>query len=147
MRFEPLRFPKLKFFAQSHEGDVSGDAGVFAQAFRKNGASVLIDGQNLARAEESCRELVLLVGIRREVLDERVDLVDEALSAGVERGRIERGIAVDAVEAVFGENRAERSRKLGARISPAASGRWREPRGGGTLRLVKNRLAIRSSSE
>jgi hypothetical protein len=38
-----------------------------------------------------------------------IDLVDEALTAGVERRRIERRIAVDAVEAVLGEDGAERS--------------------------------------
>src|SRR3990170_4611536 len=114
MSFETLRLPHLKLLAKADKSDVRGDAGVPAQAFRENGASVLIDGKDLARAEQSGRELIFLVGIRCEVLDEGVDLVDQALAAGVERRRIEGGIAVDAVEAVFGQDCAERSRDRNA---------------------------------
>jgi hypothetical protein len=39
-----------------------------------------------------------------------VDLVHEPLSTGIECRRIERRIAVDAVETIFGENGSERSR-------------------------------------
>ena len=110
MGFETLRLPHLEFLAEADEGNVGGDAGVLAQALRQDGAPVLIDGKDFAGAEQSGGEMVALVGIRRQVLDERVDLDDQALAAGVERGRIERGIAVDAVEAVFGEDCAERGR-------------------------------------
>src|SRR4029079_9873290 len=107
MSFETLRLPKLEFFAEPDKGDVRGDAGVLAQTLRQNGASILVAGQDRAGADQGRGELVLLVRIRCEVLDQRVDLVDEPLTAGIERRRIERGIAVDAVEAVFGENGAK----------------------------------------
>ena len=107
MGFKTFWLPHLEFLAEPDEGDVGGDACVFAQALGKNCASVLIDREDLARAELSGGVLVLLVGVRGEVLDERVDLVDQALAAGVERRRIERGVAVDAVEAVLGEDCAE----------------------------------------
>src|SRR4029079_631057 len=107
MSFETLRLPQLEFFSEPDKGDVRVDAGVLAQTLRQNGASVLIDGQDLAGAEQGRGELVLLVRIRCEVLDQRVHLVDEPLPAGIERRRIERGIAVDPVEAVFGENGAK----------------------------------------
>src|SRR6187402_741113 len=108
--FEALRFPHLKLLAEPDESNVAGNTGVVAQAFRQSCASILIDRENLARAEQGGRELVLLVRVRREVLDQCVDLVDEPLASGIERWRIERRIAIDAVETVFGENCAERSR-------------------------------------
>src|SRR3990170_5594752 len=114
MSFETLRLPHLEFLAEADKGDVRGDAGVLAQAFGENGASVLIDGKNLARTEQRSRELIFLIRIRCEILDQRVDLVDQSLAAGVERRRIERRIAVDAVEAVLGEDCAERSRDRNA---------------------------------
>jgi hypothetical protein len=52
--------------------------------------------------------LIALIGVRREVFNERIDLMDEALAAGVERRRIKRWIAINAFESVFGENRTER---------------------------------------
>src|SRR5262245_24461425 len=99
MSFKPFWLPHLKFLAETDESDVGGDACVLAQAFGENGASVLVDREDLARAEQSGSELILLVGIRGEVLDERVDLVDQALAAGVERRGIEGGVAVDAIGA------------------------------------------------
>ena len=83
---------------------------MLAQAFRENGASVLVDREDLAGAEQGGGELILLVGIRSEVFDQGVDLVDQPLAAGVERGGIQRRIAIDAVEPVFGQDCAERSR-------------------------------------
>ena len=82
---------------------------MLAQTLRENGASVLIDGEDLAGAEQRGGELIALIGIRREVFDQIIDLVDQTLAAGVERGRIKRRIAVDAVEPVFGQDCAERS--------------------------------------
>src|ERR1700704_4565047 len=99
MGFEALRLPHLEFLAEADEGNMGGDAGMLTQALRQDGAPVLIDGKDFAGAEQSGGEMVALVGIRRQVLDQSVDLVDEALAASVERGCIERGIAVDAVEA------------------------------------------------
>src|SRR5262245_41954405 len=110
MGFKPFWLPHLEFLAEPDEGDVGRDACVLAQAFGKNCTSVLVDREDLARAEQSGGELVFLVGIRGEVLDERVDLVDQALAAGVERRRIEGGVAVGAVETVLGEDCAEGSR-------------------------------------
>src|SRR5262245_43581091 len=107
MGFKPFWLPHLEFLAEPDEGDVGRNACVLAQAFGKNCASVLVDREDLACAEQSGGELVLLVGIRGEVLDKRVDLVDQALAAGVERRRIEGGVAVDAVETVLGEDCAE----------------------------------------
>lgn len=109
MGFKALRLPKLKFFAQPHKGDVAGDASVFAQALRENRTTVLIDGENFGCAEERRGELIALIGVRREVFDQRIDFIDETLAAGVECRRIKRWIAVDAIEPVFGENRTEGS--------------------------------------
>jgi hypothetical protein len=58
--------------------------------------------------------LVLLVRIRCKVLDEGVDLVDQPLAACIERRGVERRIAVDAVEGVFGEDSTKRSRDRNA---------------------------------
>ena len=47
MGFKTFWLPHLEFLAEPDEGDVGGDACVFAQAFRKNCASVLIDREDL----------------------------------------------------------------------------------------------------
>src|SRR5512147_1666872 len=109
MSFKAFRLPHLKFFTQAHESDVRGDAGMLSEPLRDDGASVLVDAEDFAGAEECSRELISLIGIGREVLDKVIDFVDEALTARVERWRIERRIAINAVKAVFGEDSAEGS--------------------------------------
>ena len=126
MGFEALRLPHLKFFAKTDEGDVAGDAGVLAQALRKDRASILVNAEDFAGAEQRGGELVLLVGIRSEVFDQRMNLVDKTLAAGVECGRVERRITVDAVEAVFGEDSAERSRDRNAAFGVDLVGKGRD---------------------
>src|SRR5262245_41505425 len=114
MSFKPFWLPHLEFLAETNEGDVGGDPCVFAQAFGENGASVLVDREDLARAEQSSGELIFFVRVRGKALDEGVDLVDQTFAAGVERRRIEGGVAVDAIEAVLGEDCAEGSRDRNA---------------------------------
>jgi hypothetical protein len=64
----------------------------------------LIDGKDFARPEESGGEMIALVRIGRQILDKAVDLVDQPLASCVERRRIERRIAINAVKAVLGED-------------------------------------------
>src|SRR4029079_615989 len=98
MSFKTFRLPHLKFFTQAHESDVRGDAGMLAKPLRHDGASILVDGENFAGAEECTGEVSSLIGVESEVLDKVIDFVDEALTARVERWRIERRIAINAVK-------------------------------------------------
>src|SRR5262245_20600285 len=107
MDFEPLRFPHLKLLAKTDKGDVAVDAGVLAQALRQDGAAVLVEGEDVTGAVKRSREMIVFIGIGSEITHQALDLVDQALAAGVERGSIERGVAVDPLKTVFGENRAE----------------------------------------
>src|SRR5688572_4541929 len=110
MLFKSAGLPDLKLLAEADESDVTGDAGMFPEAIRENSAAILIDSEDLARAKQRGRKLITLVGVWREVLDKAVDLVNQTLASRVERGRIERWIAIDAFKAVFGEDGAERCR-------------------------------------
>src|SRR6476619_1395281 len=84
--------------------------GMLPEPLRQNGASVLIDRKDFACAEQGGGELVALVRIGRQTFDKAVDLVDQPLASCVERRRIERRVAINAVKAVLGEDCAERCR-------------------------------------
>jgi hypothetical protein len=71
---------------------------------------VLIDGENFAGAIKRHGEVIAFVGKRLDPVKQRVDLVDQLLAAGVQRGVVERRITVDSVEPVLGEHGAERCR-------------------------------------
>jgi hypothetical protein len=64
----------------------------------------LIDRKDFARAEESGGEMIALVRIGWNFLDKAVDLVDQPLASRIERRRIERRVAINAVKAVLGED-------------------------------------------
>ena len=110
MGFKSAWLPHLELLAEADKSNVRSDAGVLPEPLRQNGAPILIDRKDLACAEQGCGELVALVRIGRQTFDKAVDLVDQPLAACVERRRIERRIAINAVKAVLGEDCAERCR-------------------------------------
>src|SRR5262249_946915 len=110
MGFKAAWLPHLELLAEADKSDVRSDAGVLPEPLRQNRASVLVDRKDFACPEERGGEVVTLVRVRSEPFDQPVDLVDQPLAAGVERGRIKRRIAINAVKTVLGEDCAEGSR-------------------------------------
>src|SRR5262249_20625780 len=88
--------PHLELAAEAHEGDVGRQAGMGAQRLRKHDASVLIETEDVHVTIERDRELVPLVRIIRQAVEKPVDFLRKALAACIERGSVERGVAVDA---------------------------------------------------
>src|SRR5262245_40356326 len=110
MGFKSAWLPHLELLAEADKSDVRSDAGVLPEPLRQNGAPVLIDRKDLACAEQSRGKVVALVRIGRQTFDKAVDFVHQPLAASVERRRIERRIAINAVKAILSEDAAERCR-------------------------------------
>ena len=107
---ETVRLPKLKLVALANEGDPVGNAGVGLQRLGQNHAAVLIDLQDLALADQRGREVLVVLRERLEVLQDRTDRGPELVAAGVDRLSVERRAAIEAVEPIHRQDRAERRR-------------------------------------
>ncbi len=70
--------------------------------------ALAVDLQHFAGAVERRRELFALLRIGRKARDQRLDFPEQRVAAGIERGAVERRIAIEALEAIAGEHRAER---------------------------------------
>ena len=95
-RFEALRGPHLKLVAKADKSDLGSKPAWRAKRFRKDDASVAIDGENLDVAVKGDRQLVALVRIVRQACEKPIDLLRKSLAACIECRSIERGVAVDA---------------------------------------------------
>ena len=60
MGFKSAWLPHLELLAEADKSNVRSDAGVLPEPLRQNGASILIDGKDFARPEESSGEMIAL---------------------------------------------------------------------------------------
>ena len=91
-------------------GDLVLDAGVSFERLGEDRSPLAVDLQDLARAVKRRRELLALFGIGWKARDQRLDLPEQRIAARVERGAVERRIAIEALETVAREHRAKRRR-------------------------------------
>src|SRR5262245_44675105 len=104
LRAETTRLPDLKLVTEAGEGDLVLDVGMGLQRLGEDRPPLAIDLQHLARAVERRRELLALLRIGRKARDQRLDLLEQRVAAGIERRTVERRVAVEAVEAVAREH-------------------------------------------
>src|SRR5262249_16083737 len=83
---------------------------VSLERFGEDRPALAVDLQHLARAVKRRRKLLALLRIGRKARDQRLDLLEQRIAAGVERGPVERRIAIEALEAVAREPRGDRRR-------------------------------------
>src|SRR5262249_24715223 len=100
----------LKFVAEAGKGHLVLDAGVTLERFGENRPALAIDLQHFARAVERRRKLLAFLRIRRKARDQRLDFLEQRIAASIGPGRVERGMAIEALEAAAREHRAERRR-------------------------------------
>ena len=100
----------LKLVTKTGEGDRIADAGMGLQGFGEHHPALAVDLQHLAGAVERGAELLAFLRIGRKQPDQRLDVRQQRIAAGIERRPVERPIAVEALEAVAGEHRAEGGR-------------------------------------
>src|SRR5262249_56055696 len=99
-RAEASRLPDLKLVADTGEGDLVLDAGVSLERFGEDRPALAVDLQHLARAVKRRRKLLALLRIGRKARDQRLDLLEQRIAAGVQRGPVERRIAIEALDTV-----------------------------------------------
>ena len=101
--------PDLKFVTETDERHRVGDPRMGFEGLGELNAALAVDLQRLAGAIERQRKLLALIRIRRKARDQRLDLRQQRIAAGIERRPVERRIAIEAVEAVARQHRAERA--------------------------------------
>jgi len=104
----PFALNHINLWAVADEDDGVDDAGVGLDRLRHRHAPLPVDFQDLARAEQSRRQVVVLGGERPQALEALLDLAEEQVAAGIHRLEMRRGIAVQALEPVTGQHGAER---------------------------------------
>ena len=110
----------LKFVSETDEDDCLHDSRMRFVRLAQDDTALAVDLERFAGAIERKRELLALIGIRRVVADQRLDLGQQRIAAGVDRRPIQRRMAVQAVEAIAGEHRAERRRYRNAALGVEA---------------------------
>src|SRR5262249_38298869 len=95
-RAETSGLPDLKLVAEAGEGDLVLDASVSLERFGENRPALAVDLQHFARAVKRRRKLLALLRIGRKARDQRLDLPEQRIAAGVEGGPVERRLAVEA---------------------------------------------------
>ena len=85
MRAEALRLPDLKLVSEPDEGHRARNVRVRLQGLGENDAAFRIDRKRLALAKERGRQFLALLRIGRIALDQRFDLREQRLAAGVQR--------------------------------------------------------------
>src|SRR5262249_60403103 len=98
-RAEASGLPDLKLVAETGEGDLVLDTGMVLERFRKRRSPLAVDLQDFAGAVERRGELLARLRVRRVTADQRLDFPQQRVAAGIERGPVERRIAIEALEA------------------------------------------------
>src|SRR6185369_2101379 len=105
-----FRLPDLEFVAKADKGDLVLDAGVALQRLGEDRPPLAVDLQHLARAIECRRKLFAFLRVGRETPDQRLDFLQQRVAAGIERRPVQRRVAIETLESVAREYRAERCR-------------------------------------
>src|SRR5262249_37541465 len=106
-RAKAPRLPDLKLVTDAGESDLVLDAGMALQRLGEDGPPLAVGLQHFAAPLTRRRELLALLRIRWKASDQRLDFLEQCIAASVERRPVERRIAVEALETVARQDRAE----------------------------------------
>src|SRR3974390_3326737 len=110
LALEPAWLPDLKIVAETDKCRRLGNPSMTLQSVAQLHAPLAVDPERLAGTIERQSELLALFADRGIPRDLRFDIHHQRIPAGVDRWTVERRIAINAVEAVATEYRAEGSR-------------------------------------
>src|SRR5262249_36010262 len=110
VRGKAARLPDLKLEALADEGDEVRQPRPLADSVGKDRPPVLVDRKDLALADERRREELVVLRERVELRQALLDRFAQPVAARVHRPLVERRTAIEALEAVPRQHRAERRR-------------------------------------
>src|SRR5690606_32776212 len=105
---EPARLPDLKLVSLTDEGDLAGDARKGLERFRQDDPAFRIHLQRLACPQQRDRIRIVPRRVRPVIAKQTVDLLQQLVSATVQRFAIQRRMDIQPLESIARQHRTER---------------------------------------